>query len=165
MATRNNTPIERARQEARKMELDFAAVRHHYEQIKEETRAAHEHPNYIRQTAWAHFKAHSPGCWDFWRHGFYYSYRHRLAKGADYTVIPGYDCLAQTMAESFPEFATDDGTERLWEFLLSPYDRLPTAAECWKKALDRAWRAKKFGEGREWRGQGRMETAGAEVPF
>ena len=47
------------------------------------------------------------------------------------------------MATVFPEFAGDDGTERLWDFLLSPYDRYPPAEKLYQKALELALSEKK----------------------
>ena len=38
----------------------------------------------------------------------------------------------------FPEYAADDGCERLWEFLLSPYNRMPTREVMLARAVDQA---------------------------
>ena len=86
----------------------------------------------IRRWAWTTWTRHSPGCWEFWRHGF----RRVLGKRGDahdFTSIPRYDTFARTLAYEFPEF-TDD-VAGCWEFLLSPYNRLPSVAEMYEAAL------------------------------
>ena len=51
-------------------------------------------------------------------------YGERVQRG-DFTAVPGYDGIAQQIAGQFPEYADDGGTERLWAFLMSPYEPLP----------------------------------------
>ena len=113
-----------------------AILQEAYREIKAAEIQKRERPNEIRATAWTCYKANSPGCWPFWRHGFYATFKARLARGADYTIIPGYDEIAQEIATEFPEYAGDDGTERLWDFLLSPYDKMPSRDEMLRKAAD-----------------------------
>ncbi len=52
--------------------------------------------------------------------------------------MPGYDEIAQQIATAFPEYATDDGTQRLWDFLFSPYDKMPSRYELIEEALELA---------------------------
>lgn len=138
--TRSTRPAKRGdplRAEARERGLPWARVLAVYEQVKEEERAKRQRPDEIRRVAWTCFTAHSPGCWPFWYHGFRKRYEHRLARGADHTCIPGYDVLAQQIAAEYPEYRTEDGTERLWDFLLSPRDRMPTRLEMIRRAMHR----------------------------
>ncbi len=116
-------------------------IREAYRQIKAGERDKRRRPNEVRATAWWMFTASTPGSWPFWRHGFVARFGRRLARGADFTIIPGYDEIGQEIATQFPEYAGDDGTERLWAFLLSPYDRLPGRDEMMRKArsLAEAW--------------------------
>ncbi|MDZ4819195.1 MAG: AAA family ATPase [Planctomycetota bacterium] len=61
-----------------------------------------------------------------WANGFQASFGKLADLGKDFTAIPGYDTLADGLAADFPEYGGDDGCERLWTFLLSPHDRLPS---------------------------------------
>lgn len=77
-----------------------------------------------------------PYAWGWWRVGFQHTYGARVER-ADFTAVPGYDGLAQEVAGRFPEYADDDGTARLWAFLLSPYDPLPRREVLMRRAMDR----------------------------
>jgi len=123
------------RNESRHLGIPWPAIREAYAQIREEEILQREHPNAIRQAAWA--MATSPGCHPFWRHGFLSRWGQRIARGADYTIIPRHDEIAQQIGWDFPEV---DDSQQLWDFLLSPHDRLPTAKTMYSKALDRAER-------------------------
>ncbi len=131
------------RREAKRLGLPFSVVRDAYRQIKDAEREKRERPNDIRATAWMMAVAGTPGSWPFWRHGFYSRYRRRLARGADYTCIPGYDEIGQQIGTQFPEYGGDDGTERLFSFLLSPHDKLPEREKMYWQAVDLAtlWNA------------------------
>jgi len=124
-----------ARKEARRRNLTWADVQAVYEELKAEAYEIRERPNEIRRVAWTMYT--SAGCHSFWRHGFVARFGDRMARGADLTSIPFYDELAQQVSWEFPEYADDAGTERLWDFLLSPYDKLPSAASLYAEALDR----------------------------
>ncbi len=126
------------RSEARRRGLKWAAVVEAYRELKAERWEKRQRPNEIRATAWMMHTASTPGCWPFWRHGFASRFRTRLARGADHTIVPGYDEIAQQIATEFPEFATDDGTQRLWDFLFSPYDKMPSRYELIEEALELA---------------------------
>jgi hypothetical protein len=115
--------------------LKWADVRDCFEWLWEQEREKREHPNAVREYAWQ--IATSPGCWPFWRHGFWKRWGIRLERsGKDYTSIPRYDLIGQAVASEFPEYETHDGTERLFEFLLSRYDRLPDREKVYRHAMD-----------------------------
>ncbi len=126
------------RHEARARGLRWAAVLAAYRQIKQTEREIRQHPNAVRASAWMMHTASRPACWPFWRHGFLSRYGRRLARGADLTVISGYDEIGQQIASEFSEYAGDDGTERLFDFLLSPYNRLPDRDTMLRAAVDLA---------------------------
>ncbi len=132
--------LQTLRNETKGLGLRWSMVQAVYCELKRAEREKREEPNAIRSTAWTMYTANSPGCWPFWRHGFLSRFGRRIARGADYTAIPGYDEIGQEIASCFPEYATDDGTERLWEFLLSPYDRLPDREQLYRRALCEAER-------------------------
>lgn len=123
------------RREAKARGLSWAAVQAAYGEVKLAEREKRERPNEVRQAAWC--MATTPGCWSFWRHGFCARWGRRVERH-DYTAVPGYDLIGQELASWFPEYADDDGTERLFEFLFSPYDRMPTREELYCKAIDLA---------------------------
>ncbi len=126
------------RQEARDRNLPWSAVEAAYRDVKAAEWENRRVPNEVRSFAWMLFTASRPGCWPFWRHGFLSRYGRRLARGADHTIIPGYDEITGQVAGSFPQYATPDGEDRLWSFLLSPYDKLPDRHTLYQKALDLA---------------------------
>ncbi len=130
--------IQQIRREARRPGVPWSAVRAAYREIKATEIAKREHPNEVRQTAWHMMTAHSPGCWPFWRHGFDSRWGHKLGSAGDYTVVPGYDELAQEVGQIFPEYADDTGTERLFDFLFSPYDKLPSRQTMYAQAIELA---------------------------
>lgn len=131
------------RREAKVRGLSWADVRAAYREIKAQEWEKRQRPNEIRQVAWC--VATSRGCWPFWRHGFYARWGARVER-SDYTAVPGYDLIGQTVATEFPEYGTDDGTERLFEFLLSPYDRMPDRETLYQWAMDRVERETQLDE-------------------
>ncbi len=124
------------RREARRRGFAWSDLRAAFEVLWDGERQKRERPNEIRATAWMMATGSTPGCWPFWRHGFLSRWGGRIAKGQDYTIVPGYDEIGQQIATQFPEYATADGTERLFAFLLSPYDRLPARADVYRRALE-----------------------------
>ena len=126
------------RDEARRRGLKWAAVVEAYRELKTIEWEKRQRPNEIRAVAWMMHTASTPGSWPFWRHGFASRFRTRLARGADHTIVPGYDEIAQQIATEFPEYAGDDGTGRLWDFLFSQYDKMPSRYELLELALDLA---------------------------
>lgn len=129
--------IETLRADAKRRGIRWSQVLAAYGEIKAGEIAAREHANELRRQAWTSYTATKPYAWEFWRIGFRTRFG-RLVDAADYKAIPGYDVLHQEVAASFPEFADDTGCERLWAFLLSPYDPLPRRAELLERALERA---------------------------
>ena len=121
------------KREARQRGVAWACAKECYLDLKQMEREKRQRANEVREAAWC--IATSRGCWPFWRHGFLSRYGRLVARGDDITSIPRYDTIAQEVGWYFPEYADDDGTQRLWDFLLSPYDRLPPAEELWRKAL------------------------------
>ena len=126
------------RQQARRLGLSWSAVQAAYCQLKQSEREKRERPNAVRQAAWTMVTANTPGSWPFWRHGFCARWGRKIAQDHDYTIVPGYDEISQEVGWYFPEYADDTGTERLWDFLFSPHDKLPTREELYRKAIDLA---------------------------
>jgi len=129
------TILNQFRREAKARGLSWAAVEAAYWEIKQAEREKRERPNEVRQAAWS--MATTPGCWSFWRHGFCARWGRKVERH-DFTAVPGYDEIGQEIASWFPEYADDGGTERLFEFLFSPYDRMPTREEMYRKAIELA---------------------------
>lgn len=114
---------------------DFCNV---YQAVKTHERDRRERPNEIRAMAWAMLS--SPGCWSFWRCGFQNRYGAAVEQ-YDLTVIPGYDEIGRVIGLQFPEYGDDEGTERLFDFLMAPYDKMPGRDELIELTLgDESWR-------------------------
>jgi hypothetical protein len=103
-------------------------LREAYALVKQAHRDKRERPNEVRQAAWYMHTAHTPLSQSFWRWGFLSRFGKRL-ETYDYTCIRGYDTIHQQIAGMFPEYDAPDGEWRLWSFLLSPYDRMPSRGE------------------------------------
>lgn len=128
-------PLQNIRQDARRRGLRWADVHATYMELKAAEQEKRERPNEIRQAAWSMLT--TKGCWPFWRHGFAKRFGRQLAKGADYTIVPGYDEIAQQIGWEFPEYAGDQTqTEALWDFLFSPYDKMPDRMTLYEAALE-----------------------------
>jgi hypothetical protein len=132
-----SSELQAIRAEAKELGVKWAHVLAAYDQVKAEEAAAREHVNDVRQQAWTTYTADRPYAWEFWRIGFATRFG-RIVAAADYKRIPGYDVLHQEIARRFPEFADDDGCERLWTFLLSPYRPMPRRVVMLRTALERA---------------------------
>ena len=143
------------KREARKAGLAWDDVQAMFAMLWEGEKLKRERANQVRAAAWFYHRAQHPRCWPFWRHGFVSRYGRRVEK-ADYTVIPGYDTLWQEVSWSFAEYAHDGGCQELWDFLLSPYDKLPEREEVYRRAIERL-----VGERRKSRRDRRQEA----VPF
>lgn len=122
------------RREARDRNLFWPAVVEAYRQIKEAEQAKREQPRAVRRLAWC--MARPPGWHPFWSFGFQSQWGRQAAE-LDYTVVPGYDEIAQQIGWEFPEYNGDNGAERLFDFLFSPYDRMPGRADMYRQAMDR----------------------------
>ena len=123
------------RDESRRRGLDWDVVWDVYCELRVMEIAKRERVNEVREAAWMMATASRPNAWPFWRHGFVSRWG-RQVDLHDYTAIPGYDEIHQAIATQFPEYAGPDGTERLFDLLLSPYDRLPTADQLYRRAMD-----------------------------
>lgn len=134
----SDDPLYEIRREAQDRGLRWADVADAYREIKALEWEKRQRPNEVRQHAWMMATASVPGCWSFWRHGFSARWGRKLAKGQDYTCVPGYDEIGQQIGTAFAEYGGDDGTEQLFEFLFSPYDKLPERTELYRKALEMA---------------------------
>lgn len=129
--------IKKLQREAKRAGIHWAAVLAAYDQIKAEESAGREHENEVRRHAWfIHRGAARPSKMRFWSCGFAYRYG-AIAAAADFKAIAGYDVTAQEVAGRFPEYADDEGCERLWSFLLSPYRPMPRRDVMLRKALER----------------------------
>jgi hypothetical protein len=126
------------RTEAKRRGIPWKTVWDIYCELKAAEWQKREYPNEIRQAAWFLVTARRPGCWPFWRHGFSARWGKKIAKGHDFTIVPGYDTLGQELATLHPEYNTPDGTERLFEFLFSPYDKMPAAEMLLRQAFEKA---------------------------
>lgn len=127
--------LKELRSEANSRGLSWSDVDAAYRELKAIEQDKRAHPNDVRQTAWMFATASTPGSWDFWRHGFSSRWGRKVAEG-DHTLVPGYDELAQSIAAEFPEYAREDGTERLFDFLFSPYDKMPPRETLCRDAMD-----------------------------
>ena len=113
---------------------DRRAFRYAVAEIRAEQFAKRERGIEIRKAATAAYFGDEFAIW--WAIAF----KCRLGKqvdGGDLTMIVGYDTLASSMAYEFPEFADDDGPARLWDFLLSPHDPMPSREVIERMAQDR----------------------------
>lgn len=134
MATQS---VETIRTEAKRRGVPWRLVLEVCKELRAEAAAAAEHSNRVRREAWTSYTARTPWAWPFWRIGF----RSRFGKrvdAADYKAVPGHDVLHQQIACQFPEFDGDDGCERLWAFLMAPYEPLPKREALLGRALELA---------------------------
>jgi hypothetical protein len=124
-----------AKQEARALGIAWSHVEACARELKRQAAAERQHANEVRQHAWYLHNVHTPGKWEFWRHGFVSQYGRRV-DASDYTAVPGWDTLATAVALRFPEYAGVEGTERLWLFLMSAYDALPSRDDLLCRAVE-----------------------------
>jgi hypothetical protein len=129
-------PLDALRREARSHGIPWCDVQDAYRDLKSQEWENRQYPNEIRQAAWTMATGSTPGAWPFWRHGFTSRWGARVER-SDFTAVPGYDEIAQEIGSLFPEYAGPDGTERLFEFLFSPYRRMPLAETLYRQAIDR----------------------------
>lgn len=149
--------INEIKREARRQGLAWDDVRGEFERLWLGEQLKRERANEVRQAAWFFHTAHTPASWPFWRHGFLSRYERRMQR-SDYTSIRGHDTLWQEVSWHYPEYAQAGGCQALWDFLLSPYDKLPRREEVYEQALEVVAAAQR----RERRGKNREKTA---VPF
>jgi hypothetical protein len=58
-----------------------------------------------------------------------------LARGSDYTIIPGYDEIADTVRHHLPQYIEWE-TAEIWDVLLSDYTPWPAREKFYADALD-----------------------------
>lgn len=118
--------------------IDVVEARKDVEKAWRET-SGYDYEMEVRKVAWEATVGHGTAASKRFRHGFAQRFRSAIAKGGDYTAIPGYDSIAQQVAAEFREFANNDdscsGTERLFDLLLSPNTKIPTI-DLYREALD-----------------------------
>jgi hypothetical protein len=123
------------RQRCQEAGVKITDVKAMYQFLRDVERDAQERPNAVRQAAWE--TCTSKGCHPFWRHGFEKRWG-KIYHENDVDALPfDYDRLAQIVASYFPEYDTDDGTERLFAFLFSPFVPKKPAAELYNEAIER----------------------------
>lgn len=133
--------ITEVRREAKRLGIawrELVAAKNHLIAVEREIR---ELTDGVRQYAWRRHVGGQSGSAPFWRHGFVARFGHRLARGADFTCIPGYDLIADSVGREYPQFGGDtagdvSGTEVLWEFLLSDYVPWPSREKFYWDALE-----------------------------
>lgn len=112
------------------------ALREAIAEITANERAKREHSWAVRRAAaWAYFGRERIRA-GRWATAFQATFGKLANQGKDYTAIPGHDTLPGSIADDFPEFTADGGTERLWDLLLSPHDPMPKPRCIRRAALD-----------------------------
>lgn len=115
--------------------VPLAALTDVYREFRQLARQEQEWMWELRKRVWSEY-AYTPESRDFWRHGMQVRFRYAFAEG-DMTNIPRWDDVAQSMACEFPELSgNDDVSQRLFELIREPHNRLPTAEETWREAFD-----------------------------
>lgn len=83
-------------------------------------------------------KAHMP----FWKSFGQWNcktYNGAFGGGNDWTVIPRWDEVAESMACKYPELWADDNpSETLYQFIISPVSQVPTREEAIEIAIEQA---------------------------
>lgn len=128
--------IRELRNEAKRRGYRWADVQAAYEAIKVEEQERREYLNEVRRDAWGIVVGCRTPSAQFWRHGFQRRYGDKVAEN-DYTLVPKYDLIAQEIGWNYPEYQGDDGADRLFDFLFTPYNRMPTSVEMYERALER----------------------------
>lgn len=131
--------LETIRREAKAGGVPWSWVIEACRELREQARDAREHANEVRRHAWFLYNGSRPWAWPWWRIGFRSRFG-KLVDDHDYKRVPGYDTLHQELCCRFPEFGDDGGCERLWAFLMAPYDPVPRRAKLMAQALESATR-------------------------
>ena len=128
--------IRELREHARSLALPWPLVCDVKRDLAREDREAKDHPRSIRQVATYIAFASTPYRWSWWRIALQDVWGEIYAE-RDHTAILGYDEIHQQVATQFREFDADDGEERLFAFLMSPFaEHYATAAELYQQAID-----------------------------
>ena len=109
---------------AAELRIPFDVAESHYAREREIATAAHERGKALRSSAVGHYG----GAAAFWS-------KFRRGEG-DHSTIPHFDVWAASLATEYPDLLPgDDPAAALWDFLCTPADRLPSAAESWERAF------------------------------
>lgn len=111
------------------------ALRAALAEVTAEQQAKRERSIEIRRAATAAY--FGPQFERWWAIAFRVRLGKHFADGGDHSTVVGHDTLAATIALEFPEFADEDGTQRLWDFLMSEHDPMPPRAKLLELARDR----------------------------
>jgi hypothetical protein len=127
----------RAKRAARALNVPWEAVTRERDRLRQNELDKRGHLDEARQAAWGSFIAlnrwsASQAAW--WRNGFQRVFRKRIARGSDFTIIPRYDEIADSVRESCPEFSGHDEAA-IWEFLLSDYEERKPIWEHYEHAI------------------------------
>ena len=110
------------------LRIPFADAEAYFADEKRRSAATLERRRALR--SWIHSRYGGPVA-------FYSKYLR--GRGGDYARIPDWDVWASAVAAEWPELIpADDCSAALWDFIVSPADRAPSAAELWARAIDRA---------------------------
>ena len=127
-------------QQAKEAGVRYSDLLDYKRQVEMEEWSRRERPWAVRRAAWRIHTGSSPWLWAIWPFGFQReATKHNCYEG-DYTTFPGYDEIHDGIKREFPEYDTGDGEQRLFDYLFSPANPMPTPSELWAEALDRALR-------------------------
>lgn len=133
--------IQELRAIARENNLPWRNVLQHAKQHIAAISDGLQHEYAIRRDCFAHCeprKAHMP----FWKSFGQWnckSYNGAFGGGNDYTVIPRWDEVAESMVMKYPELGIDDNpSETLYQFIISPTSKLPTREEAIEFVIEQA---------------------------
>ena len=123
--------------EAKARGLNWRDVQDAFDMVRQQELDKREYSDTVRQAAWDMTTALEPHLGCYWRYGFAGSWARwpRLAE-RDYTAIANHDTIAQEVASHFPEYATDNGTERLFGELLAKHSPMPLPGEMYAMAME-----------------------------
>lgn len=114
-----------ARQMAKQLGIRFAIVRDWYRQLRLLARNSVAWEWELRQRVWSHYCG--PNSESFWRHGMQVDFAYAFGEG-DQDAIPGFDEVADLLGWD---------AQQLFDFIRSPYTRMPSAADTWRELFDR----------------------------
>lgn len=121
------------RQQCRERGIPFSRVQDVYRELRANYRADVDADHTPRAAAYA-LAVGNPNCARYWR--FFDRVYPQAWNGGDQTMIPRFDELASDLSLEFPQFATNDPAQSLWDFLHTDYLRMPSAAAIWAEALE-----------------------------
>ena len=125
-----------ARREARDLGIPWDQVSECARELKRLAIDKREAMDGARRCAWqayCHYNGRSDGCHSFWRCGFEHVLGRIANSGRDYTAIRHYDEVAEAVAEQYSEW--EGRGDELWEWLGTPYERLPSTGDFVAEAL------------------------------